>query len=280
MLTKFNEHLLVIITISMNPSFKTRTSDEALDEHLKQLKATTAQRKQNLNKMYATNKIPTLPIPPTPPPPPMEQMRVRSDSSATSIYVMGNNSIIKDPYASHSTTLDRKQEHRLSWVNMRRGVEGGGSISAGSRSGVERGNIIPPITPSPQTTRSYISNITTTELMASNGVGRGSGIRDVGGGVGTISGRTTATSGRISSSGITTISGSNNTLNDIHSDYHSQDVGAGSDFHNFSRIGVSPMKQHLSANGSFNLANGSTVKLLTATDDDLNQQVSFGILLN
>lgn len=175
--------------------------------------------------------------------------------------------------------IDRKQEHRLSWVNMRRRAEGGGSMSGGSRGG---GSMVSPITPSPQTTRSYISNITTTELMSSNGVGgRGAGIRDVGGGgsggLGTISGRTTATSGRISSSGITTISGSNNTLNDIHSDYHSQDVGAGSDFHNFSRIGVSPMKQHLSVNSSFNLANGSTVKLLSATDDESNQQVSFNM---
>ncbi|KAM7355172.1 solute carrier family member bloated tubules isoform 1-T2 [Cochliomyia hominivorax] len=263
----------------MNATFKTRTSDEALDEHLQQLKATTAQRKQHLNKIYANTKTSTLPAPPTPPPP-MEQMRMRSDSSATSIYVMGHNSTIKDPYSSNSTTLDRKQEHRLSWVNMRRRTDGaGGSISAGSS------GMAPPITPSPQTTRSFISNITTTELMSSNGIGRGAGIRDVGGGgssgggggVGTISGRTTATSGRISSSGITTISGSNNTLNDIHSDYHSQDVGAGSDIHNFSRIGVSPMKQHVSASSSFNLANGSTVKLLTATDDDSNQQTKCSI---
>lgn len=96
----------------MNPSFKTRTSDEALDEHLQQLKATTAQRKQHLNKMYATAKAPsTLPTPPTPPPSsqPMEQMRMRSDSSATSIYVMGHNSTTKDPYASNNTTLDRSQ---------------------------------------------------------------------------------------------------------------------------------------------------------------------------
>lgn len=257
----------------MNPSFKTRTSDEALDEHLQQLKASTAQRKQHLNKLYASTKTTTLPAPPTPPPP-MEQMRMRSDSSATSIYVMGHNSTIKDPYSSNSTTLDRKQEHRLSWVNMRRRADGaGGSISGGSRIG----SMAPPITPSPQTTRSFISNITTTELMGSNGVGgRGTGGgSSVGVGAGTISGRTTATSGRISSSGITTISGSNNTLNDIHSDYHSQDVGAGSDIHNFSRIGVSPMKQHhMSANSSFNLANGSTVKLLSALDDDSNQQVS------
>ncbi|XP_037826849.1 uncharacterized protein LOC119614813 [Lucilia sericata] len=270
----------------MNPSFKTRTSDEALDEHIQQLKATTAQRKQNLNKIYGTNKTSSiLPIPSTPPAvkhqQPMEEMRMRSDSSATSIYVMGHNSTIKDPYASNNTTLDRKQEHRLSWVNMRRRAESGaGSISGNSRGGGS--SMVPPITPSPQTTRSYISNITTTELMGSNVIGRGGGIRDVGGGVGgsggvgTISGRTTATSGRISSSGITTISGSNNTLNDIHSDYHSQDVGGtGSDYHNFSRIGVSPMKQHLSVNSSFNLANGSTVKLLTATDDESNQQVSF-----
>ncbi|XP_023296451.2 sodium-dependent nutrient amino acid transporter 1 isoform X1 [Lucilia cuprina] len=275
----------------MNPSFKTRTSDEALDEHIQQLKATTAQRKQNLNKIYGNNKTSSsiLPIPPTPPAAkhqqqPMEEMRMRSDSSATSIYVMGHNSTIKDPYASNNTTLDRKQEHRLSWVNMRRRAESGaGSISGNSRGGGSS-NMVPPITPSPQTTRSYISNITTTELMGSNVIGRGAGIRDVGGGVGgsggvgTISGRTTATSGRISSSGITTISGSNNTLNDIHSDYHSQDVGGtGSDYHNFSRIGVSPMKQHLSVNSSFNLANGSTVKLLTATDDESNQQTKCSV---
>lgn len=255
----------------MNPSFKTRTSDEALDEHLQQLKSTMAQRKQNLNKMNTTAKMVIPPTPPPPPPAHAEPMRLRSDSSATSIYVMGHNSTIRDPYASNSTTLDRKQDHRMSWANMRRKAEAGGSISAGSRG--RGGDMVPPVTPSPQTTRSYISNITTNELM---GAGRSAGIRDVGGGggVGTISGRTTATSGRISSSGVTTISGSNNTLNDIHSDYHSQDVGGGSDFHNFSRIGVSPLKQHLSSvNGSFTLANGSTAKLLSSTDDDPNQQV-------
>lgn len=263
----------------MNPSFKTRTSDEALDEHLQQLKASTAQRKQNLQKIYATPKSTALTTPPTPPPPTThEPMRMRCDSTATSIYVVGNSSTHKDPYSSQTTTLDRKQEQRLSWTNMRRradGSGGGGSISAGSRSGLM---VPPPITPSPQTTRSYISNITTTEIISTAGGIRGMGGSSNGGhgGIGgTISGRTTATSGRISSSGVTTISGSNNTLNDIHSDYHSQDVGAGSDFHNFSRIGgVSPMKQNLSANGSFNLANGSTVKLLTASDDESNQQVS------
>lgn len=253
----------------MNPSFKTRTSDEALDEHLQQLKISTANRKKNMNKIYAATTTKQQQQhrsgPPTPPPP--EPMRLRSDSTATSIYVMGLNSTIKEPYSSNPPTIDRKQEHRLSWVNMRRRADGG-SISGG-RSG-------PPITPSPQTTRSYISNITTTEIISAND-GRGAGVGAAGYG-GTVSGRTTATSGRISSSGITTISGSNNTLNDIHSDYHSQDVGGGggsSDFHNFSRIGVSPMKQHLSTNGSFNLANGSTVKLITAIDDESNQQVSF-----
>ena len=269
----------------MNPSFKTRTSDEALDEHLQQLKATTAQRKQNLHKIYATPKSVALTTPPTPPPPTAihEPMRMRSDSTATSIYVVGNSSTHKDPYSSQTTTLDRKQEQRMSWTNMRRradggGGGGGGSISTGSRSGIM---VPPPITPSPQTTRSYISNITTTEIISTAGGVRGMGGSSNGGhgGIGgTISGRTTATSGRMSSSGVTTISGSNNTLNDIHSDYHSQDVGGGSDFHNFSRIGgVSPMKQNLSTNGSFNLANGSTVKLLTASEDESNQQVSIFI---
>lgn len=268
----------------MNPSFKTRTSDEALDEHLQQLKASTEKRKQNLQKIYATPKSTTLGTPPTPPPPlrTQEPMRMRSDSTATSIYVVGNNSTHKDPYSSQATTLDRKQEQRLSWTNMRRradggGGGGGGSISAGSRNGIM---VPPPITPSPQTTRSYISNITTTEIISNAGGARGMGGNSNGGhsgiGGGTISGRTTATSGRISSSGVTTISGSNNTLNDIHSDYHSQDVGAGSDFHN--QFGVTPMKQNLSTNGSFNLANGSTVKLLTASDDESNQQVSTSIL--
>ncbi|TMW47312.1 hypothetical protein DOY81_007604 [Sarcophaga bullata] len=264
----------------MNPSFKTRTSDEALDEHLQQLKASTAQRKQNLQKIYATPKSTALTSPTPPPLVTHEPMRMRSDSTATSIYVVGNSSTHKDPYSSQTTTLDRKQEQRLSWTNMRRRADGGGggSISAGSRSGLI---VPPPITPSPQTTRSYISNITTTEIISTAGGIRGMGGSSNGGhgGVGgTISGRTTATSGRISSSGVTTISGSNNTLNDIHSDYHSQDVGAGSDFHNFSRIGgVSPMKQNLSANGSFNLANGSTVKLLTASDDESNQQTKCSV---
>lgn len=286
----------------MNPSFKTRTSDEALDEHLQQLKTIVASRRLN-NKLQSqlatfTEAESMPPPPPVPPPKPsmdtmsssqrrenqhqhhqqhhnpsgtMEPMRVRSDSSATSIYVMGN-----EVYSSNPPTMDRKQEHRLSWVNMRRRDDG-------SVSGIN-GHSRPPITPSPQTSRSYISNITTTEMMGSStdgrSIGRRAGGADGGLGGGTISGRTTATSGQMSSSGVTTISGSNNTLNDIHSDYHSQEVGGSRDFHNFSRIGTSPTKQHnYSANGSFNLANGSTVKLIAHTDDESNQQVSPNLYL-
>lgn len=279
----------------MNPAFKNRTSDEALDEHMKQLKAAMANRRHNnkfqsqVSQSVETPEPPSLsalaPTPPPPPPPTMtsqrhhpnvaEPMRVRSDSSATSIYVMGNNTpSVNDDYSSNPPTIDRKQEHRLSWVNMRRRADGG--MVVGAQMGLDNR---PPITPSPQTTRSYISNITTTEIISSADGRSTAGLRDPsvsggGGGGGTISGRTTATSGHISSSGVTTICGSNNTLNEIHSDYHSQDVGGSRDFHNFSRIGASPMKQNMSVDGSFNLANGSTVKLISGAEDEKNQQVS------
>lgn len=322
----------------MNPAYKTRTSDEALDEHLQQLKASVANRKQQngnnsniassnrMNHQSTNNKVQshqkTYPPPPPsqtsatnlpPAPPALEPpvtntitqainsasaARLRGDSSATSIYVTAGDShaYFNHVNSSNPGTMERKQEHRLSWTNMRRRGDG-----------LEATMQQPAITPSPQTTRSYISNITTTELHSNRDDDRidGHGYRDSGGGGGgtgalrnaSISGRTT-TSGRASSvDGVTTICGSSNTLNDIHSDYHSQDVGGSREFNNFSRIisgsvvdGIgaasSPKKHKLrnshlnysSANGSFNMANGSTVKLISQADDEANKQVSFAIV--
>lgn len=223
-------------------------------------------------------------VPPTPPPP--ERMRMRTDSNATSIYVIGADSINTHIGASGSggtggaqtdsnpATMERRQQNRLSWVNMRRGGEDAVHLEGGGRGAVT-------ITPSPQTTRSYISTVST--ITATTGT-VGDTIRSragggVGGGVhignGTISGRTTAASGRMSTSGGTTISGSNNTLNDIISDYHSHEAASSRDFHyNNTVVASTPHIKNLSSTGSFNMTNGSTVKLLPAMEDESNQQVN------
>jgi len=163
--------------------------------------------------------------------------RLRSDSTATSrtcVYIggaptgggggTGNGPI--------SVTLDRRQPQRMSWLNMRRAKASEADL--------------PAVTPSPQTTRSCISTV--------------SSVVDSGGG------RTTATSGRISSSGIVTLSGSNNTLSEIQGGYHDMDHDAVSK--NFS---VSA-----SAHSAHNITTASNAKLLPAVEDESNKQVSLG----
>ncbi|XP_037933038.1 sodium-dependent nutrient amino acid transporter 1-like isoform X1 [Teleopsis dalmanni] len=225
----------------MNSTRKSRTSDQPNDDYYNLKKQTNLPPAPN-------NKQTVAPVPPTPP---MEPMRLRSDSTATSVYVIGGNNV----HASNPPTMERKQLNRQSWINMRQKVEDA-----------------LPVTSSPQTTRSYVSTVDT----GFNGGGSGSGSGGGGGGInsrgGTVSGRTTAASGRIS--GATTISGSNNTLNDIISDYHSHE--AGSSDYQFAETTTSPTK-NLSGSGSFNLANGSTVKLLSTNDDESNQQTKCSV---
>ncbi|XP_036336357.1 sodium-dependent nutrient amino acid transporter 1 isoform X1 [Rhagoletis pomonella] len=282
-------------------SYRSRSSDEALDEHLK---LQQQQQRQQAMPMVMNNTRRhisgvhniVLPATPPPPPPPSEAMRLRTDSNATSIYVIG-----ADATSSHNgpvtatssvtqsdsnpATMERKQRNRLSWVNMRRF---GDADDATALHGEHDGRSAVTITPSPQTTRSYISTVSTmtatTGTGGSGGAGGGSGtIRSrsgghMGNGNGTLSGRTTAASGRISTSGATTISGSNNTLNDIISDYHSHEAASTSDFHYSNTVVAStPHMKNLSSSGSFNMTNGSTVKLLPVTDDDSNQQTKCSI---
>lgn len=262
-------------------SYRGRSSDEALDEHLK------LQRQQAMPMTMSTTRRQlsgSTVIAPTPPPP--ERMRMRTDSNATSIYVIGadttgnyigasgGGSARGAQTDSNPATMERRQHNRLSWVNMHRGGEDTPHLEGGDRGAVT-------ITPSPQTTRSYISTVST--ITATIGTG-GDTIRSRAGGDGgvgvhigngTISGRNTAASGRMSTSGGTTISGSNNTLNDIISDYHSHEAASSNDFHYTSTVVAStPHVKNLSSNGSFNMTNGSTVKLLPVMDDESNQQVS------
>lgn len=81
-------------------------------------------------------------------------------------------------------------------------------------------------------------------------------------------------------SATTTVTGSSNTINDIVSDYHSgsnyvaNEAGSASDYH-FTTATSTPPPKNLSSNGSFHLNNGSTVKLLSNSDDQTNTQVSW-----
>ncbi|XP_053956630.1 sodium-dependent nutrient amino acid transporter 1 isoform X1 [Anastrepha ludens] len=269
-------------------SYRSRSSDEALDEHLKlQRQQAMPMTMNNMHRHISSNTV----VPPTPPPP--APMRLRTDSNATSIYVIGADASTEHNRPSASSiaqsdsnpaSMERRQHNRLSWVNMHRS---GDDDAAQLENGSGRGAVI--ITPSPQTTRSYISAVSTITATTGTGGGGGGTIRSrvggftggsghIGNGNGTISGRTTAASGRISTSGATTISGSNNTLNDIISDYHSHEAASGSEFHYSNAIVAStPHMKNLSSSGSFNMANGSTVKLLPVTEDDGNQQTKCSI---
>uniref|UniRef100_A0A0K8UXH4 Sodium-and chloride-dependent GABA transporter 1 n=2 Tax=Bactrocera latifrons TaxID=174628 RepID=A0A0K8UXH4_BACLA len=266
-------------------SYRGRSSDEALDEHLK-----LQQRQQAMPMTMSTTRRQlsgNTVVPPTPPPP--ERMRMRTDSNATSIYVIGADTTHRHIAAtggggvggaqtdSNPATMERRQHNRLSWVNMRRGGEDAVHLEGGGSGAVT-------ITPSPQTTRSYISTVSTITATIGNGGdtirsraggGAGTGVHI---GNGTISGRTTAASGRMSTSGGTTISGSNNTLNDIISDYHSHEAASSRDFHyNNTVVASTPHMKQLSSSGSFNMTNGSTVKLLPVMDDETNQQTKCSI---
>lgn len=222
----------------MQQTFKPATSDAAIVNHMKMQRSngaisTTTITAQGAGSGAGSGATTAEELP----------LRTHSPATSTEIYIVGGGG----GGGSNPATLERKQQHRLSWVNMRR---------------IGESSVLPTetVTPSPHTSRSYI--------LTSSGIGGGGG----GGGGGTASGRTTSASGRVSASCTTTITGSNNTLNDIISDYHSQEV-ASSDYH-YTASTSSPAK-NLSSNGSFNIANGSTVKLLPAVDDESNQQVSF-----
>lgn len=161
--------------------------------------------------------------------------RLRTDSTATSrtcVYIggepAGGAGTASGTGNGHiSVTLDRRQPQRMSWLNMRR---------------AKANEADPPaVTPSPQTTRSCISTV--------------SSVVDSGGG------RTTATSGRISSSGIVTLSGSNNTLSEIQGGYHDLEHDAVS-------------KNYSVSASVHNITTASNAKLLPAVEDESNQQVS------
>ncbi|XP_032575183.1 sodium-dependent nutrient amino acid transporter 1 isoform X1 [Drosophila sechellia] len=159
--------------------------------------------------------------------------RLRSDSTATSrtcVYIGGAPTGGGNGNEQISVTLDRRQPQRMSWLNMRRAKANETDL--------------PTVTPSPQTTRSCISTV--------------SSVVDSGGG------RTTATSGRISSSGIVTLSGSNNTLSEIQGGYHDMDHDAVSK--NFS----------VSAS-AHNITTGSNAKLLPAVEDESNKQTKCSV---
>lgn len=202
----------------MSSNFKSRNTDEALAQQLSLPRSVAPSYKQISGGMA------TLPRPDT-------EQRLRSDPNAarTCVYIGGGTTGV-----SSAATLDRRQPQRLSWLNMRR-----------AKADAE----LPVVTPSPQTTRSCISTV--------------SSVVDSGGG------RTTATSGRISSSGIITLSGSNNTLSDIQGFHHEHDLTADRHSKNYSSVSVTA-----SAHSAHNITTASNAKLLPAAEDESNQQVS------
>lgn len=204
----------------MSSNYKTRSSEEALAEQL------SLPRSVKPTPIYKeiSGGMATLPRPDT-------EQRLRSDTTnntRTCVYIggAGNGGVV-----SSAATLDRRQPQRMSWLNMRR-----------AKADAE----LPAVTPSPQTTRSCISTV--------------SSVVDSGGG------RTTATSGRISSSGIITLSGSNNTLTDIQG-YHEHDLHDGVS-KNYSSVSATT-----SAHSAHNITTASNAKLLPAPEDESNQQV-------
>lgn len=208
----------------MSSDFKSRNTDEALAQQLSLPRSVAPIYKQISGGMA------TLPRPDT-------EQRLRSDPNATRtcVYIGGEGGGGGGATGvSSAATLDRRQPQRLSWLNMRR-----------AKADAE----LPAVTPSPQTTRSCISTV--------------SSVVDSGGG------RTTATSGRISSSGIITLSGSNNTLSDIQGYHHEHDLAADRHSKNYSSVSVTA-----SAHSAHNITTASNAKLLPAAEDESNQQVS------
>lgn len=206
----------------MSSNFKSRNTDEALAEQLslpRSVRPAVAPTYKQISGGMAT-----LPRPDT-------EQRLRSDpnSARTCVYIGGATGV-----QNSAATLDRRQPQRMSWLNMRR-----------AKADAE----LPAVTPSPQTTRSCISTV--------------SSVVDSGGG------RTTATSGRISSSGIITLSGSNNTLSDIQGYHHEHDLTADRNSKNYSSVSVTA-----SAHSAHNITTASNAKLLPAAEDESNQQVS------
>lgn len=229
----------------MSSSYKPRTSDEALAEQLslagsgakppatptyRQISGAMATLPRHENHTNNNNHKSD------------DSVRLRSDSSATTrtcVYIGGaptGNGTGNGHVVTASVTLDRRQPQRMSWLNMRR-------AKAGEQD-------LPAVTPSPQTTRSCISTVSSVVESRTDG-------------------RTTATSGRISSSGIVTLSGSNNTLSEIQGGYHDLDHDAVSK--NFSSVSVSA-----SGHSAHNITTASNAKLLPAAEDESNQQVSYG----
>ncbi|XP_032290643.1 sodium-dependent nutrient amino acid transporter 1 isoform X1 [Drosophila virilis] len=207
----------------MSSNYKTRSSEEALAEQL------SLPRSVKPTPIYKeiSGGMATLPRPDT-------EQRLRSDTTnntRTCVYIGGaGNGVV-----SSAATLDRRQPQRMSWLNMRR-----------AKADAE----LPAVTPSPQTTRSCISTV--------------SSVVDSGGG------RTTVTSGRISSSGIITLSGSNNTLTDIQG-YHEHDLHDGVS-KNYSSVSATT-----SAHSAHNITTASNAKLLPAPEDESNQQTKCSV---
>ncbi|KAM8709089.1 hypothetical protein ACLKA7_015976 [Drosophila subpalustris] len=208
----------------MSSNFKNRSTDEALAQQLslpRSVKPTATPTYKQISGGMAT-----LPRPDT-------EQRLSRESNGitrTCVYIGGATGVV-----SNAATLDRRQPQRMSWLNMRR-----------AKADAE----LPAVTPSPQTTRSCISTV--------------SSVVDSGGG------RTTATSGRISSSGIITLSGSNNTLTDIQG-YHEHDLHDGVS-KNYSSVSVSA-----SAHSAHNITTASNAKLLPAAEDESNQQTKCSV---
>lgn len=208
--------------MSSNNNLKSRSSDATLAEQLSSLPRSVQPTGTPIYK-HISGGMATLPRPDS-------EHRLRSDSSnaRTCVYIGGAGGI------TTAATLDRRQPQRMSWLNMRRAKADGEMAT---------------VTPSPQTTRSCISTV--------------SSVVDSGGG------RTTATSGRISSSGIITLSGSNNTLSEIQG-YHEHDLHDGVS-KNYSTVSATA-----SAHSAHNITTASNAKLLPAPEDESNQQVSKG----
>ncbi|EDW73465.2 uncharacterized protein Dwil_GK17562 [Drosophila willistoni] len=228
-------------------SYKQRSSDEALAEQLSLPRRSHAGGSVTPIYRQISGAMATLPRN-EPRDTSGADQRLRSDSMATSrtcVYI-GGAAATSSPMANGGTagaaasvTLDRRQPQRMSWLNMRR-AKADAELAA--------------ITPSPQTTRSCISTV--------------SSVVDSGGG------RTTATSGRISSSGIITLSGSNNTLSEIHGGYQDHhdnlhDLHDGTISKNYS---VSA-----SANSTHNITTASNAKLLPSVEDEANKQTKCSV---
>ncbi|KAH8378978.1 hypothetical protein KR009_002375 [Drosophila setifemur] len=236
----------------MSSSYRPRSSDEALAEQLSLARPAGSGAKPPATPTYRqiSGAMATLPRLESNNNKTDDSVRLRSDSMATSrtcVYIGGaptangigngtSNGIGTGNGHVTSVTLDRRQPQRMSWLNMRRAKAQG-----------EQDQLA--VTPSPQTTRSCISTVSSVVESRTDG-------------------RTTATSGRISSSGIVTLSGSNNTLSEIQGGYHDLDHDAMSK--NFSSVSVSAHSAH-------NITTASNAKLLPAVEDESNQQTKCSV---